>query len=115
MQATTGTDGNSTVLSSSVAVAEQRSYCNLVKDSPSQCSSVLGCKWNTARLSSEHRSTMSCGGVKFYFAQLSSVNFGEFGQSQSWVSKSGPIMSACLCQIVYTWLHMCVCGVVDGG
>lgn len=52
-------------------------------------------------------STMSSGGVKFYFAKLfPPVSCAEFGQSWSWISESGPIMSACLCQIVYTWLHM---------
>lgn len=53
--------------------------------------------------------------AKFYFVQLSPVNCGKLGQSRSRVSESGPIMSACLCQIVYTWLHMCVCGDVEGG
>lgn len=58
---------------------------------------------------------MSSARVKFYFAKLSPVNCGEFGQSWSRVTEFGPIMSACLCQIVYTWLHMSVCGDVEGG
>ena len=82
---------------------------------PHRWFSVLGRKRSCVCSFSQCRSTMSSGGVKFYFAKLSPVNCGEFGQSWSRVSESGPIMSACLCQIVYTWLHMCVCGDVEGG
>ncbi len=52
---------------------------------------------------------------KVLLCQTLPVNCGELGRSWSGVTESGPIMSACLCQIVYTWLHMCVCGDVEGG
>lgn len=43
----------------------------------------------------------------FFFVQLSTVSSRKFSQS----GESGPITSSCHCQIVCTWLHMCVgCG-----
>lgn len=100
-------------------VYEKRQQMKLLPLSFTPCHSfwILGCHWSCVRLlSSECRSTMSSCREKFLLCPtFPPVNCREFVQSRSRVSESGPIMSACLCQIVYTWLHMCVCEDMEGG
>lgn len=72
---------------------------------------VVGHNQSCVRLSSNRKSTKSSGREKVLlcptFPMLTAETLARNG-SRYWPNY------VCLCQIVYTWLNMCVCGIVSG-